>query len=319
MSTPARNGPFIIAVSSLFFGLMAVVARLVAGQVPSPQLATIRLTVGAVFCLVVFAIQRRTPPMRRWRALVMRGVFGGIAVVTYFYSIERLGAARGTVLNYTSPIYAALFANWFLHEKSSSAQRLGLVVATIGAALVTLSTAGATAWWVPDIGAVAGIVSAVTAGAAITVIRKLRDDTDALTVFAAFCVFGAFTTAPMAAMSWAPLTWTTFSICVAVGVLSIGGQLLFTWGMGFTSATTGSAVTQLVPLISWLLALVWLGERATPLGLVGALVCVGGVLLGVIPWRALLERRSGAALPERELPQVLPLEDAGAVKVTKGE
>jgi hypothetical protein len=71
-------------------------------------------------------------------------------------------------------------------------------------------------------------------------------------------------------------------------LLSIAGQLLFTWGMGFTSATAGSATTQLVPAVAWTLALGWLGEPVTVLGVVGALLCVSGVLLGVVPWREVL-------------------------------
>lgn len=319
VSAPARNGPLIIATSSLFFGLMPVITRMLAGVVPSPQIATVRFTVGAVACLVFYAVSGRRPMTTQWKSLALRGIFGGVAVVTYFFAIERLGAARGTALNYTSPIYAALFASWFLGERSTPAQRLGLIVATIGAAVVTLSTSSDASPWIPDIGAIAGILSAVAGGAAVTMIRKLRNDTDSLTVFFAFCVVGALVSFPLAAPTWVPLGGSALRLCLLVGVLSIGGQLLFTWGMGFTTTMTGSATTQLVPIVSWLLALIWLGEHPTELGLVGALICVTGVLLGVIPWRALLDRRSGAALTQRQLPQVLPLEDAGAVQITKGE
>lgn len=289
MSAPARNGPFIIAVSSLFFGVMAVLTRLLAGQVPSTQVALVRFAVGAVACLGYYLVKWRRPALGQWRGLMLRGVFGGVAVVTYFFAIERLGAARATVLNYSSPIYAAVFASWYLGERSSAMQRLGLVIATVGAGLVTLSTGDAARPFVPDIGALAGLLSAVSGGAAMTVIRRLRGDTDALTIFFAFCLVGVLVSAPLAAPTWVPLSGAAWWTCLGVGVLSIGGQLLFTWGMGFTSATTGSATTQLVPVVAWVLALAWLGEPVTEPGLLGALVCVSGVLLGIVPWRAALE------------------------------
>lgn len=235
-------------------------------------------------------MQRRTPDLRQWRLLLLRGLFGGVAVVTYFFAIERLGAAPATVLNYSSPIYAAVFAAWFLGETTTRLKRLALLVATSGAALVAFSSGSSAHPLVPDVGAIAGVLSAVAGGAAMTVIRRLRDDTDALTIFLAFCVVGLVVSLPLAAPHWVPLDGRALGICLAVGVLSIAGQLIFTYGMGFTSATAGSATTQLVPAVAWVLALGWLGEPVTALGVTGAVLCVGGVLLGVVRWGDLRPR-----------------------------
>lgn len=273
----------IIAVSSLFFGVMAVTTRLLAGKVPAAEIAAVRFAIGLVACSAWFLARRERPNLGRWRLLAMRGFFGGVAVVTYFFAIERLGAAAATVLNYSSPIYAAVFAAWFLAEKSTWLKRLGLVFATVGAGLVTLSSAPEGHHWTAiDLGAIAGVLSAIAGGAAMTSMRKLRDDTDAVSIFFAFCVVGFALSAPLAAPQWVALEGHAMWICLAVGVLAIVGQLLFTYGMGFTSATAGSATTQLVPVVAWTLSLGWLGEPVTVLGVVGALLCVGGVLLGVI-------------------------------------
>ena len=279
---PRVNGIAVIAVSSLFFGLMAVLTRLLAGQVPATQVATLRFAVGGVGCGFLFLYQGRPPDLTQWRLLGMRGVSGGIAVVTYFFAIERLGAAAATVLNYSSPIYAAAFAAWFLGETSTPMKRLGLVVATSGAVVVAFSTGSLENPFVPDLGAVAGVISAIAGGASMTAIRRLRNTTDATTVFFAFCIVGVLVSFPLAAPGWVPMSNKAMLICLGVGVLSIAGQLLFTYGMGFTTATAGSATTQLVPAVAWTLALGWLGEPVTALGVLGAVLCVSGVLLGVV-------------------------------------
>ena len=285
---PRINGIAVIAVSSLFFGLMAVLTRLLAGQVPAVQVATVRFLVGIGACVVFYVARRRVPNLTQWRMLGLRGLLGGVAVVAYFFAIERQGAAPATVLNYSSPIWAAVFASWFLKETSSSIRKAGLLVATSGAVFVALSTGSVEHPFVPDVGAIAGILSAVAGGASMTVIRRLRDDTDAITVFLAFCTVGFFVSLPLAVPVWVPLSGSPLLICFGVGLLSIAGQLLFTYGMGFTSATAGSATTQLVPAIAWTLALVWLKEPVTIFGVIGALLCVSGVLLGVMPWREVL-------------------------------
>lgn len=276
-----RNGVAIIALSSLFFGVMAVTTRLLSGVVPAAQVVTVRFAVGAVACAAYFLLRGVRPQLKQWKLLLGRGIFGGLAVLTYFFAIERLGAAAATVLNYSSPIYAAFFAAWFLGEQSTWLKRTGLLAATVGSALVTLSSAPLTSF-VPDLGAIAGVASAVVGGAAMTSIRKLRNDTDAVTIFFAFCVVGAVISAPVAAPTWVPLDGRALWLCLAVGLLSIGGQLLFTWGMGYTTATMGSATTQLVPAVAWVLSVVWLSEPLTALGTLGALCCVTGVLLGVV-------------------------------------
>jgi drug/metabolite transporter (DMT)-like permease len=278
-SKPRFSGTTVIALSSLFFGLMAVVTRLLAGRIPATEIATVRFAVGLVGCGAFFIVRRRRPQLQQWRWLLLRGLFGGVAVLSYFYAIERLGAAPATVLNYTSPVYAAVFAAWFLGETTGPLQRLGLLLATVGASVVTLST-GASGRWAPDVGAAVGVFSAISGGAAMTVIRKLRNDTDAMSVFLGFCTVGMALSAPIAATQWVPLQGAPLYICLAVGVLSIGGQVLFTWGLGHTTATSGSATTQLVPVVAWVLSLTWLEEPATALGVAGALLCVGGVLLG---------------------------------------
>lgn len=288
MSPRLRSGTAVIAISSLFFGLMATMVRLLAGAVPSTQLTAVRFAVGLVGVGLIFLARGKRPNLKRWRLLALRGLFGGIAVVTYFFAIERLGAAAATVLNYSSPVYAAAFAAWFLHERTGPLARVGLLVATAGAALVAFGSGSAANPLVPDVGAIAGVLSAVAGGAAMTVIKRLRDDTDAETVFLAFCAVGLVVSLPLAAPGWVPMEGRALWIALGIGLLSIAGQLLFTWGMGFTTATAGSATTQLVPAVAWVLSLAWLGEPVTPLGAVGSLLCVGGVLLGVVPWRAAL-------------------------------
>jgi len=275
------NGVAIIAVSSVFFGVMAVTTRLLAGIVPAAQIVTIRFAVGSLACAAYFVISGARPNLKQWRFLLMRGAFGGLAVLTYFFAIERLGAAPATVLNYSSPIYAAFFAAWFLGERSSWLKRLGLLMATAGSVLVTFSSV-TSASFVPDIGAISGFASAIIGGAALTSMRKLRNDTDAVTIFFAFCVIGGVLSAPLAVPVWVPLSGRALWLCLAVGGLSIGAQLLLTWGMGFTTATAGSATTQLVPAVAWVLSIIVLAEPLSSLGAMGATCCVVGVLLGVV-------------------------------------
>ncbi len=295
MSSP-RSGTAIIAVSSLFFASMAVLTRTLSGRIPAPELVVVRHTVGVGVMAAWFLARRKPPTLARPFLLLLRGLLGGAAVLTYFLAIERLGAAPATVLNYLSPVYAAVWARLFLGERPPRSLWLGLAFATVGASLVTLGATGVSSGEGSLFGAVMGIISGVFGGAAMTTVKAARGDADAATVFGAFSLVGLALAIPSAAGGWVPLSPALLLTAVAVAALALVGQLLFTFGMGFTTATAGSATTQLVPALSWALSIGLLGERVGPLSAAGAAFCVGGVLWGMRPSRAEETRRGSGGV-----------------------
>ena len=66
-------------------------------------------------------------------------------------------------------------------------------------------------------------------------------------------------------------------------MLSLAAQMLFSYGMGFTTATRGSATTQLIPVVTWAASALMLGEWPRAVSLAGALMCLAGVLIGLLP------------------------------------
>lgn len=276
----SARGPWLIVASSVFFAVMAVLARHLSKQVPSFQLSFIRFAVGLALMSTYFVATRTAPDVRHAKKLLLRGLFGTGAVLTYFVAIERLGSGPATVLNYCSPIYAAVFASLFLKERPTGFMRLGLGLATVGAVIVSLATGEFSRPLEPGVGGLAGLASGLFGGAAITVIRSLRHDTNAQTVFTAFSAVGFLVTAPLAWPLWVPLEGTLFALTLLMGLLSVGGQLLFTLGMGYTTAAAGSATTQLVPVLAWLLGVTVLLEPVSWTSVLGAALCVGGVALG---------------------------------------
>lgn len=282
----SRRGNLVIVISSVFFASMAVLARHLSKDVPSAQLSFLRFVIGAVMMGAWFVLRRRGPQVHRPGLLFLRGLFGSAAVLTYFVAIQRLGSGPATVLNYCSPIYAALFASLFLRERPTGAMRLGLGIATVGAILVSVATGEFATPTNPGLGGLAGLASGILGGAAITVVRSLRSNTstptDSPTVFFAFSAVGLVVSAPFVAQRWVPLDGALLPLCVLMGVLSVGGQLLFTYGMGFTSATQGSAITQLVPVLAWVLGVGLLSEPIVPLSAFGALLCISGVVFGAL-------------------------------------
>ncbi len=271
-----------IALSCAFFASMAVCVRLSLPVLSGPQLGIVRFVFGAGALLLFYAARRRFPPLLHPGKLFLRGALGGIAVLLYFVSISRLGAGPATMLNFLSPIYAALYAVVVFKERPKPGLVLGLLIATAGALVITAST-GEITFTHLGIGGVAGLLSGVFGGLAMATVHSLRQDTSADVIFFAFCAVGLLVISPFAMSTpWPEFTPALILIMFAVGAFSLLGQLLYTYGMGFTSASSGSAATQLTPAFTFLFSALFLAEVPQPLTVLGALLCFVGVVVGMI-------------------------------------
>jgi len=104
------------------------------------------------------------------KLLYMRGVFGVSALSMFFFTLQKLPLATAITLQYTSPLFTALFAVLFLGEIVRRIQWLWFAVAFSGILVMRGSAEGIT-WSLFFI----GVLSAAFAGAAYTVISKLKN------------------------------------------------------------------------------------------------------------------------------------------------
>lgn len=281
-----RHAPALLLASSVMFAVMATATAGLRGRVPAVELVASRSLFGLIALTVYFIARRRGPDLTRAPQLLMRGTFGTAAVFCYFYAIEHIGAGPATMLNFISPCYAAIFAPFFLKERSSPKVLVGLAIATVGACLVAYGSShgagsdGKLGW-----GAIAGLAAGVLGGASTTTNRALRSTTDAATIFFAFCSIGFLCTAPFSATIYVPIGPADWLLVFLVGMASVGGQLFYSQALGYTEAVLAGVMNQLVPVFTFVLAVVFLGERPTWLTITGAALCLLGVLSGLLPKR----------------------------------
>lgn len=282
---PPLPGPAMLGIASFFFAAMATLIGALHGGVSAGQLVTIRFAFGSVAMVGFYLYRRERPKLERWPLLVLRALLGCAAVYLYVYAIGELGPGPATMLNFISPCYAALFAPLFLKERSSVFVLLGLLVATCGAGMVALG-AGNDGRHVTALGIAAGIASGVMSGAATTSVRGLRRHTDAFTVYFAFCTFGFLFSLPLAVPTWTSLAPSAWVIVLAMAAVSLIGQLLYTYAMGYTETVTAGVANQLAPVFSFGMAVLFLGDQPHGLTLLGAVLCIAGVLVGLKQPRA---------------------------------
>src|SRR5262245_45608673 len=127
--------------AALVFTAMAFATKVAAYRLPGPQIAFVRFLIGLAACGVA-ATQVRLHA-RNKLGLVMRGAYGGAAVFCYFLAIAHLPVGIATLLNYTAPVFTAIYAALFLGEAITRATLGALALTSVGVVMVIEGTAPA--------------------------------------------------------------------------------------------------------------------------------------------------------------------------------
>jgi drug/metabolite transporter (DMT)-like permease len=287
----------LMAAAATLFGLMAFSAKLASARIGGPQVAAIRMAVGLLPALMVPRWRRAAVTFHRLDLLLYRGLFGGLAVMLYFLAIEHTNVGVATLLNYTAPIWSALFSMFFIGERFSARVLIPLPIALAGVFLVV--HAHATPGDVLGFGRweLVGAASAVASGFAVTAMRAARRGENSWSVYASFCLLGLLVNLPLALRDWKTPTSDEWMSMVATALFAMGAQLLMTFSLRWVDAMTVGVISQLAVIVSMALGALFLGDRITLLAAIGAALTIGGVA-GVTYVNSLSTPRPAAAAVE---------------------
>ena len=289
-SSHAPRRPLVyLVISSVLFGVMAVVAKRAAVRLPGAQVAFLRFSIGVVAVLVAWLGGLRIKPVS-YRWLLVRGGFGSLAVLLFFTAIEKLPVGTATLLTYTAPVFTVVFAALFLDEKMTLGAVAALALTFFGVVLVVRGNAPPAplsgigpgmspvqSAWGFGVWQACGLTSALMSGAAVTTIRHARKFDGAWEIFGAFCLVGMLATAPFALPRWRSPTGHEWALLLAVGLIAVVGQVLFTIALRDVTAAVYGVLSQLAPVTALVLGALVLGDALRPLAALGSVITLGGV------------------------------------------
>ena len=267
----------LLVASAVLFGIMAFAAKLASARLSGPQVAMIRFAVGLSPLLLVPGIRRTALNYQRLDLLLIRGFFGGLAVLFYFICIQHSSVGVATLLNYTAPIYSGLFSMLFIGERFSAKVLIPMPIALLGVFLVVHAHArpgellGFRRW------ELIGALSAVCSGAAVTAIRAARRAESSWSIYGSFCLLGLLTTMPQGLMTWKNPSLDEWWALAATSLLAIGAQLTMTFALRWVDAMTVGVISQLAVLVSMVLGALFINEPITTMAAIGAALSIGGV------------------------------------------
>jgi len=276
LPSPAR-ATLELAVASLGFAVMAILVKHAARTLGAGQIALVRFAFGAAFVWGHAFAWRQPLRFVRRDFLFLRAIFGGAAVILYFFALVHLPVGTATLLDYSSPVFVVWFSAIFLGEHVGASHVASLFVAGTGVVLVILgqgAALGGSQGWM-----LLGLVSAVCSGGAVTAIRAARRTDSARAIFGSFCVVGALCSLPLALADWqTPDAWGTV-LLAGIGATSVAAQLLMTHAVSSVHPATAGILSQVTVVFAMVLGAVFDQQPMTWISGIGSLLTVGGAIL----------------------------------------
>ena len=278
-----RRALLMLVGSACAFGVMAFFAKVASQRgVGGAQVAMVRFTIG-LLPLFSGSVRRRALTWQRRDLLFYRGFFGGVAVLLYFLAIDHVPVGLATLLNYTSPVFAGLYAAMFIGEPAQPRVLPALAVALFGVFLVVRAQGGhggmsGVVHSGIGVWAAVGLISAALSGAAVTAIRVARRTESSWAVYTSFNALGVVATAPFALAAWKMPDLGAWLALAAVGIFSMIAQLQMTHAYRWIDNLRAGVVQQLAVFVAMAFGAVFLGERVTAGSVLGSLLTVAGVV-----------------------------------------
>ena len=270
-----------MALAAFFFSLMSLLVKVAGQRLPSSELVMGRSVVSLVLSWIMLRRIGVHPWGTRKGLLIVRGLVGFGGLLCFFYAIPRLPLADVTVIQFTNPVFTALFAALLIRERLTRAVVVSIGLSLAGITLIAQPTVlfGEAANPLNLTAVVIALMGAIFAALAYTTVRKLRETEHPLVVVFYFPLVSIPACLPVLApvAVWpTPLEWL---MLLGIGVLTQIAQIFLTRGLHKEPAGRATSVSYLQILFAAVWGLIFFAEVPDLLSVLGGILVVSGILL----------------------------------------
>ena len=258
------------------FGTIGLFVRLI--PLPSSMIALVRAAMGAVFLLGMILLQKRKPDWagirRNWKPLLLSSIAMATEWILLFESYRYTTVAVATLCYYMSAVFVLIAAPFILKEKITAHKAVCAAAAVLGMVLVAFS----------PVGVALGLTAAVFYAVIVLCNKRVKNVSSYDTTFIQLFVV-TFLLLPYVLLTEDLALFSALEPLGLVMLLSVGAvHTGIAYAMYFSSlqkikAQTAALFSYLDPVIALLLSVFVLKEGMTVLGLIGAVIVLGAMLL----------------------------------------
>jgi drug/metabolite transporter (DMT)-like permease len=227
---------------------------------------------SAIAALVLLIYLGR--PRFRWSWAEVGGALAYASTVILFVMATKwTTAANAILLQYSAPIYVAIFGTWFLGERATRSDWFSML-AVLGGLALFFFDALATGNW---LGNVCGMMSGVAMAWMILFLRHSRNESPLETLLLGNVVSAVIGLPFM--FSVAPSTRSWIGL-ILLGVVQLGiPYIMYAYAIKRVTAVEASIIPAIEAILNPVWVLVILSESPQPIALAGGLIVLGAVIL----------------------------------------
>ena len=264
-----------MVLAGLCFSATGVFVKLSGGHVIVWTVIFGRSVVIAVMTYILSKIQKVSLSFKEPKWLISRCITGFSAMACYFYAIPLIPLTTAVVLQWTSPLFVALFSGYLIKEKVSPFLFICIGIAFTGTVLIISPSFEAV-----ETNALYALASGILSALAYLSIRELRSTASSESVVFWFAIFCVIVSLPLSAKELTTLSSYEIQVLVAVGITAGVGQIGMTRAFHAAKAAYIGAFSYSTVVVSWIYGLFIFDEVLSSWDMVGTLLIVGsGIIL----------------------------------------
>lgn len=272
-----NKGVILAIMSSFTFSIMNVLVKSVSSSIPSNEIAFFRGIIGVFLILILMKISNVKFSKEEKPMLLLRGMLGGLYMVTYFFAISTMKLGDATILAHLSGVFVMIFSAIFLKERLPKNAWIFIIIILFGAMLIinpfTYSTY--------SFYAIFGLLSAVLSASASITIRKLAKSKKHHNYEIVFYFLAASTIVAAVLMKnkFIIPTVEEFALLFILGVVSLLAQIFLTGAFGNTNAVIVEVVRYIGIFFNTAWGIILFKESLTMYSIIGGILIVGASII----------------------------------------
>lgn len=262
--------------ATFYFAVMNIFIKTVS-HLPVMEIVFFRCGISLLLCM-----QQIKKLGIDWRGsnkklLVLRGLFGTIALYTYFTTIAHMPLGTAVTIQYLSPVFTTILAIFVLGEKVKPVQWLFFGISFAGVLVMKGVDARIELTYL-----LIGIFSAVASAFAYVTIRSLKEMEHPLVVVFHFQIVGTFTGLFFSAWNFEVPQGMDWIYLILIGIFTQLGQINLTKALQQDKVANVSIINYTGVIYAIAAGFLIFGETYGAGTIMGILLVIAGVLLSML-------------------------------------
>ncbi len=261
--------------ATFVFSSMNVCVKLIP-HLPAVEIVFFRSLISLVLSIAYLRSAKEFTWGNNKLNLILRGVFGAIALILYFKTLQKIPLASAVTIQFLAPIFTAILGVFLVREYVKPLQWLFFLMAFAGIVVIQGFDTRISLLYL-----IMGLGASVSSGLAHNFIRKMKSSEHPLVIVFYFPLVTLPVTAVWSIFIWEMPTGYDWLVLLAVGILTQIAQVLM------TKAIQAEELAKIVSLryISIVYALMYgfviFDESFNLLTYVGMMLTLVGVVLNI--------------------------------------